>query len=111
MPDPYYHPEQFGLTTIGEVNWDDESYRFDLTAVWRDASGALYWASDSGCSCPSPFEDITALDQLATGTVDELEAELAKLLAEVKASSYRASNAPRVEGEIAGLIDRVRNGV
>lgn len=109
MSDPYYHPEQFGLTTIGEVNWDDESYQFDLTAAWRNAEGVLYWASDSGCSCPSPFEDTTTLEQLETGTVEQLEAYLAERLTEVKTSSYRASNAPRVEGEIAGLIDLVRS--
>src|SRR5699024_372088 len=42
---------------IGEVEWSEESYQFDLTRVYRQIStGALFYATDSGCSCPSPFE-------------------------------------------------------
>ena len=44
---------------IGEVEWSEESYQFDLTRVYRQIStGALFYATDSGCSCPSPFEDL-----------------------------------------------------
>lgn len=66
--DPYYNPEKFGLTTIGEVQWDDDCYGFDLTVVWKHEDGSFYWASDSGCSCPSPFEDYTSLESLESGT-------------------------------------------
>ena len=67
----YYSPEDFDLTTIGEISWDDEPYAFDLTVVWKDKDGNLYWASDSGCSCPSPFEDFTSKDQLETGNLQD----------------------------------------
>jgi hypothetical protein len=64
MNDPYYSPEKFGLRTIGEVQWGEACYSFDLTVVWQDVTtGALYYADDSGCSCPSPFESI-GRDQL-----------------------------------------------
>lgn len=57
----YYHPEQYGLTLFGEVEWSDGCYQFDTTAVWkRDLDGAFFMAEDSGCSCPSPFENHTA---------------------------------------------------
>lgn len=53
----YFDPEKFGLEIVGEVEWSDECYQFDKTVVWRDPqSQALFVASDSGCSCPSPFE-------------------------------------------------------
>lgn len=56
MRSVYYHPEQSGLETVGEVSWG-EDYEFDLIVVWRDvASGGFYWAQDAGCSCPTPFE-------------------------------------------------------
>jgi hypothetical protein len=73
---PYQNPEAAGLELVGEVEWSARSYEFDLTAVWRDATtGAFYWASDSGCSCPSPFEN-TTFDDLHTGTKFEALAEL-----------------------------------
>lgn len=57
MPNIYYNPEQFGLEVVGEVEWSDENYQFDTTVVWRDKeTGVIYYASDSGCSCPTPFE-------------------------------------------------------
>lgn len=39
-PDLYYQPEQFGLTTLGEIEWSEPCYDFDLTAVWIDADFA-----------------------------------------------------------------------
>jgi hypothetical protein len=64
----YYNPEKYGLEVVGEINWIDECYEFDLSVVWKDAEGKYYWASDSGCSCPSPFEDFNSLDDLNSGS-------------------------------------------
>lgn len=75
-PDVYYQPEHFGLTEVASMEWHIPCYDFDLTVVWTDAEGKLYWASDSGCSCPSPFEEYTSLDDLDTGSVVELMAEI-----------------------------------
>lgn len=63
-PDLYYQPEKFDLLTVGEVEWDGESYNFNITAVWQSKADSklFYWASDSGCSCPSPFEAFTSLE-------------------------------------------------
>jgi hypothetical protein len=63
-PDVYYQPEKFDLTPIGEIEWSSGSYEFDLTVVWRHEDGRLFYANDSGCSCPSPFENYTSLDDL-----------------------------------------------
>lgn len=54
----YYHPEAHGLEMVGEIDWDDEPYQFCITGVWKKTRGQYYIASDSGCSCPSPFEDL-----------------------------------------------------
>lgn len=54
----YSEPEKFGLTTVGEIDWSDGCYQFNLTVVWkRDIDGKFVYAEDNGCSCPSPFED------------------------------------------------------
>lgn len=61
--DLYYNPEKFGLRTVGDVEWRNESYEFDMTVVWyHEENQRFYWASDSGCSCPSPFEAFTSLE-------------------------------------------------
>ena len=64
MSNPYYNPEDFGLTIVDEIEWRDEPYEFDMTVVWKDKSGKYWIASDSGCSCPSPFETYDTLESL-----------------------------------------------
>lgn len=62
--DVYYNPEKFGLELVGEIEWREEPYEFDMTIVLKKARGEYYLAHDSGCSCPSPFEDFTSIDKL-----------------------------------------------
>jgi hypothetical protein len=62
--DVYGTPEKFGLTTVGELS-ADLYYEFSILAVWvRNEDGALFWETDSGCSCPSPFEWTTGIADL-----------------------------------------------
>jgi hypothetical protein len=65
----YYNPEKFGLTKVLEHDFSDGCYQFDITAVFTkdDEPGKFYWASDSGCSCPSPFEGHTSIESLESG--------------------------------------------
>lgn len=63
LPDPYNQPEEFGLTPVASLE-EDEPYQFDILQVWKHEDGTFYYASDSGCSCPSPFEDFTKLEHL-----------------------------------------------
>lgn len=53
----YYDPEKYGLTLVGTLDYSSGSYEFDYTCVWVDEDRNLYYADDSGCSCPAPFED------------------------------------------------------
>lgn len=56
----YSDPEHFGLEVFGTIDAAPGSYEFDYLVVWREkATGQLWWASDSGCSCPTPFEDFS----------------------------------------------------
>lgn len=54
---PYSDPKKYGVEIIGEVDWSHGGYEFDLTVVWRRLDGVFVYADDSGCSCPSPFDD------------------------------------------------------
>ncbi len=61
---PYYNPAECGLEIVGTAD-ADLSWEFDMIVVWKDvATGAFFAAHDSGCSCPTPFEDVTGLDKM-----------------------------------------------
>lgn len=83
-PDVYHQPEKFGLEPIGEIEWTEPDYSFDFTVVWKKDSD-YYFASDSGCSCPSPFEYYTSIEDLeGPFTKAQLREELEEM-AEVRA--------------------------
>lgn len=67
----YYSPEQFGLVQVAMVE-EEPNYDFHMFVVWKEEKGGknarYYWASDSGCSCPAPFEDYHSLEDLESGT-------------------------------------------
>lgn len=66
-PDVYYDPEKFDLEKVVEFDFSDGCYQFDLRVIWEHKpTGTLYTARDSGCSCPSPFEDYRDLKKLDT---------------------------------------------
>lgn len=71
---PYYDPQGMNLELIGTLE-ADLSYEFDIVAAWvgphteawkgmRSTTYKILWAADSGCSCPSPFEDYTTVEKL-----------------------------------------------
>jgi hypothetical protein len=61
--DVYHNPAKHGLEIVGEA-YADADYSFDLFVVFTDANGDLYFGTDAGCSCPSPFEDYNSLADL-----------------------------------------------
>lgn len=53
-----YYPESSGLEIVASIDEDGLCYEFNTLIVWRHIqTGRLFWAQDSGCSCPIPFED------------------------------------------------------
>lgn len=77
---PYYNPEKMGLSTVAEFDAAD-SWDFDKFVVWTDGK-VLFWAADSGCSCPIPFEDINSLGDLRSGRQKECLAAIDTWIAE-----------------------------
>jgi len=60
----YYDPQKFGLEIVDTLE-ANLSYEFDMFVVWKDERNKLYWASDTGCSCPTPFDsyDLSTLNR------------------------------------------------
>lgn len=55
---PFGNPDNRTLVQVAEWDFYDEPYEFDMIAVWHEpATGQVWAAIDSGCSCPTPFED------------------------------------------------------
>lgn len=63
-PNPYYDPEKFDLAIVHEIDDPNASYEYETMVLWRHADGRLFYATDSGCSCPTPFEDFKTLNDL-----------------------------------------------
>ncbi len=64
---PYYSPEQFGLEILFDIDTAG-SYEFDMFVIWeRKSDRTIWWATDSGCSCPTPFDDCD-LSEITTDT-------------------------------------------
>lgn len=92
----YYNPEACGLEIVVSEDAAD-SYEFDIFLVVRHLeTGRLFWAQDSGCSCPTPFEghDFSSVDR---HTLRELTPETkSEFLAELdKWGEYRSAGADR----------------
>lgn len=72
-PDVYNQPEAFDVEITKEVEVPP-NYDFHKFVIWKkkgEDDGMRWWGQDSGCSCPSPFEDYDSLDKLEYGSMFE----------------------------------------
>lgn len=54
---PYYDPEKCGLEILEDIDYSG-SYEYDKLVIWKKLDGSTIWYDiDSGCSCPSPFDN------------------------------------------------------
>lgn len=111
----YYQPEKNGFTLLGEVDFSDGCYQFDLLIVLQDnVTGRLYYAEDSGCSCPSPFESVTREELAPASGADEIRSRLDYRYSELVAyekeyrSYYSQPESARVMDDIIQLMRKVR---
>jgi hypothetical protein len=62
---PYYSPEKCGLKLVGSLEDPNADYSFSTVVLFKKNEDDSFWiVADSGCSCPSPFEDITSLSDM-----------------------------------------------
>lgn len=100
MTNAYYDPEQYELTTVGTIDWDNEPYEFNETLVLRDKDGVFYWADDQGCSCPVPFEDHSFPSDYESGDFFALSRYLTERQVE--------KNNSDVDAQVVELLARAR---
>ncbi len=67
----YDTPEKLGLKIVASESEPNLSYEYNMFIIWEDEAGQFYYASDVGCSCPSPFENYTELSDLTASTATE----------------------------------------
>jgi hypothetical protein len=86
---PYYNPpKDYALLNSAELR--GESYEFCLVAVWkRTSDGKLFGAADSGCSCPTPFGDLTPEGMKPIESTDDLLPLAATILYEEPAKAKK----------------------
>lgn len=100
MDNVYYNPEKYGLGPVAELELAEPNYSFDTVVVWKhNENGLLYWAHDSGCSCPVPFEDYTSLEDLRLVFPDTYD-ELRRYVADSYDASERLSFLRKVRAEL-----------
>jgi hypothetical protein len=110
--DVYNSPEKHGLQIIDSMNLTDESYSFDIFAVWYHAeTNRWFYGQDSGCSCPSPFEDFTDESSLSEfHTWSELDVVLTERISDSPLQdSYRYSFWNTMNAKRADMVTKVRN--
>lgn len=95
----YYQPEKHLLTVVAEWDYSDKCYQFDKRIVWRNQAGELLTARDSGCSCPSPFEDIS-LSDLTSVSKSALKEEAIEMS---KSGYYQGDSLSEILAKIKGL--------
>jgi hypothetical protein len=62
----YYNPASWGMEIFAELDNPNLSYEYETLIVLKHVeSGKFYWAHDSGCSCPTPFEDYNKIEDLS----------------------------------------------
>lgn len=105
---PYYNPQNFGLVPIGELDDPEADYSFDTLVVWNHPeSNTIYWASDCGCSCPSPFEDHNSLADLTAVPYDD-EAALDELYDVIRDHcNYASDDETTYRYSRTGGVDRI----
>lgn len=99
---PVYEPEKYGFEYVGTIELSEPDYSFDILAVLKNDKG-YYIGTDSGCSCPSPWESHTADDFTGPLTVAQTIEEVTSLWS----GSYDGGYEPE---EFAALITKIGKG-
>lgn len=85
---PVRDPQKYGFDELlGTIELSGEAWSFNLLAVLRNEKG-YYLGTDSGCSCPSPFENHTDIDFTGPLTAYQAREEIESLVRLAKESTY-----------------------
>lgn len=111
--DIYYRPENHNVEIVGEIDYYEEPYEFDLTVVWRRKDdGKLLYADDSGCSCPTPFEDHRFEDgDFTVASAHQISEHIMRKVEEREKSVLSPGRDEQLRGRAAELIGRIMTGL
>lgn len=90
----YYNPEAYGLKKVADIELSAPFYSYDTLAIWQNPETKLFYlGTDSGCSCPTPFESYNGIPDL-TGPLsfNDAVAEAISLVAGSYEPGYGASD-------------------
>lgn len=69
----YYKPATHGLKLLGVIKLSEPDWSYDELAIFKSINTEHYYlATDSGCSCPIPFENYSDINSL-TGPLTRSE--------------------------------------
>lgn len=72
----YYEPSKSNLEIFEFID-TGESYEFNMFVIFKEMTyQTLHYAMDSGCSCPTPFEDIHEIMDITKDTLYNFERAL-----------------------------------
>lgn len=75
---PYYSPELSGLEIINSFDIG-KSYEFNKLLIWKNLEdNTLWYGTDSGCSCPTPFDnfDESCMTKIESHSLSYFESDL-----------------------------------
>lgn len=102
---PLYNPSACGLELIDSIDHAG-SYEFSIDALFKDIeTSVLYYGRDSGCSCPTPFENtysLSCMEKVAT------KSALANLLSQVR-SHYKSEYSYSTEIELKQFVQKAKD--
>lgn len=79
--------EEHGFTSMGYLDLSEPDYSFDILEVWKNKNG--YWyATDSGCSCNSPWDEAFVTELSGPYTKEEIKNIVLEIWAEPPGSAY-----------------------
>lgn len=77
-----------------EISLENEPWQFYYAGVWERPDG-YYLSTDSGCSCPTPWESHTEDSRTGPLTWDQVKEELRSLAAGAYQDAYATESVNR----------------
>jgi hypothetical protein len=108
-------PDDLAIETIAMIEDPQANYSFDNFWIFKHkASGRIFYGQDSGCSCPTPFEDDywggpddTSFIEVVKGPTDtqrSLKASLEYLQQELNDHCGDKDEKLKAWGQVKGLL-------
>lgn len=103
-----YDPEGFGVKQIDQFDLSSGAYEFDYVTVWQSLTDkrTFYIGSDSGCSCPSPYDDVLNLEDLERLDPDNPRPQIESMF-RLDTTNYSHSTADLLKG-ISDMVALVK---